>query len=162
MKVPIQMDLYDGLLYITADGPEDLVWSFHYYSKLQGGRYNLGSYVIAGIPVMDGYYAFIDATKYASSYNFSGLYWRYNDGNYACWYDYLMIDPEKDDNGLATNSVVMDAAISNALNNIDVETITQRYLMKKGRESLTTPSYNAGIMRTDIRPERTVRFATVK
>ena len=34
--------------------------------------------------------------------------------------------------------------------------------MKKGRESLTTPSYNAGIMRTDIRPERTVRFATVK
>lgn len=162
----IQMDLYNGLLYITLEGPDDLAYTFNYYAKGDGKVYTgtggLGPFVIAGVPVMDGYYAFIDVTQYASSYNFCGLFWRVNGGNYGAWYDYLMIDPEKDDNGLATNSVVMDAAISNALNNIDVETITQRYLMNKGREFLTSPSYNAGTLRTDIRPERTVRFVTVK
>lgn len=162
----IQMDLYNGLLYLTLEGPEDLAYTFNYYAKAPGkvftGTGGLGGFVIAGVPVMDGYYAFIDVTQYASSYNFCGLFWRFNSGNYGAWYDYLIVDPAKDDNGLAKNSAVMDAAISNALNNIDVETITQRYLIQKGRESLTTPSYNAGIMRTDIRPERTVRFATVK
>ena len=161
----IQLDLYDGVLYISLKGPEDLAWTFNYYAKAANtaitGTGGLGGYYIAAIPVLDGYYAFVDVTRYAANYNFCGLFWRYNNGNIGAWYDYLLVDPEKDDNGVATN-----AAIQTALQQVrDVQVSplpsplapTQTKTINKENDSL-----GKGVVRDDIRPERRIRFATLK
>ncbi len=99
----MEFDLYGGCFYnvgkTTVDGKTDT-----YVFALGNGKFYSGS-VTYGIPVLDGYYAIVSLASYASSYNFSG-YAFYNsevDENsiFAVYYDYLLVDPAKDNNGLA-------------------------------------------------------------
>jgi hypothetical protein len=104
-----EFDLYAGASFYnvgktTVDGKTEV----DVYASGNGKCYSSG-YVTYGIPVADGYYAIVSASDYANSYNFSG-YCFYNKSvdanNYMCAYaNYLLVNPEKDNNGLAPKSV---------------------------------------------------------
>lgn len=62
------------------------------------GVYN----TLFGIPVADGYYAFISNPGYTQQgVEMAGLGFVDDEGWYCKYIDYLLVDPEKDDNGLA-------------------------------------------------------------
>ena len=102
-----EFDLYGGAFYnlgkTTVDGKTQV-----YVLALADGKTYTGS-VTYGIPVGDGYYAIVSTARYADSYNFGG-YCFYNpdvDPDYylSAYYDYLFVDPAKDNNGLAPKDV---------------------------------------------------------
>ncbi len=99
----MEFDLYGGCFYNVGKTTVDGKTTTYVYA-LGNGKFYGGS-LTYGIPVLDGYYAIVSVSDYASSYNFSG-YGFYNsevDADYvfAVYYDYLLVDPAKDNNGLA-------------------------------------------------------------
>jgi len=107
----IVLDNYQGLMYVaestTADGKMSI-----YEGALAAGQWGYEApYSPAFIPVLDGYYALVDVSSYAESYDFSGIGWVANNAWYARMYDILLVDPEKDDNGMADKAA---SAISSA------------------------------------------------
>ena len=104
-----EFDLYAGASFYNASKTTvDGKTSVYVYASGNGKIYS-SSYVTYGIPVAEGYYAIVSTSTYAGSYNFSG-YCFYNESvdaeNYLCAYgDYLLVDPEKDNNGLAPKAV---------------------------------------------------------
>ena len=104
-----EFDLYAGASFYNASKTTvDGKTSVYVYASGNDEIYS-SSYVTYGIPVAEGYYAIVSPAAYASTYNFSG-YFFYNQSvdanNYLCAYsDYLLVDPEKDNNGLAPKAV---------------------------------------------------------
>ena len=104
-----EFDLYAGASFYNASKTTvDGKTSVYVYASGNDKIYS-SSYVTYGIPVAEGYYAIVSPAAYASTYNFSG-YFFYNQSvdanNYLCAYsDYLLVDPEKDNNGLAPKAV---------------------------------------------------------
>ncbi len=120
----MEFDLYGGCFYNVGNTTVDGKTETYVYALGDGGFYN-GS-VTYGIPVLDGYYAIVSTSKYASNYNFSG-YGFYNqevDEEYifAVYYDYLLVDPAKDNNGLAPKAAEAKLAqIKKALANASAQ-----------------------------------------
>lgn len=87
--------LEDQLIYLPEENNTLDEEMSVYVLTADGGAYNAPEGLM-GFPVADGYYAFV------SSYTnpFVGLGY-YAGGFYAAYSDYLLVDPEKDDNGLA-------------------------------------------------------------
>jgi hypothetical protein len=120
----IELDVYAGLLYTCSQTLyNDNVFGdcmFMLYSKGQDswGWDYAHAYGTCFIPVRDGYYAFVDV-KYGDSYNFCGLC-LYSEANgwLAKVSDQLLVDPAKDDNGVASapSQRVIEAARANFSN----------------------------------------------
>ena len=115
------MDVYAGVMYTCTNQilDEDDNFTVYLYSKGQGtwGWDYANAYWTCFIPVMDGYYAFVDV-KYGASYNFTGLgLYHEENGWYAKISDQLLVDPAKDDNGLAPKSI--DTAVRFAKERFD-------------------------------------------
>lgn len=137
----MEFDLYAGCFYnaaaTTVDG-NTAVYSF----ALGNGKFYEAAYVTYGIPVLDGYYAIVSTSNYYSSYNFSG-YGFYNpevDAEYifAAYYDYLLVDPAKDDNGLAPKAAEARLArIQKALVNASALGLDGKEAIRKALESCT-------------------------
>lgn len=114
----IEWALSDGVLYgldaaTTVDGKSE----FNMYAAGDGKVYSGGGNLLLGIPVADGYYAFVSHPKYENPYNFTGFAF-INEGvdpkNFLCAYaDYLLVDPAKDENGLAPAKAAKAAAAAN-------------------------------------------------
>ena len=111
-----EMDVYNGWMYtFTNELYNDDVFedcTVYLYSKGQDKwGYNYAhAYWTCFIPVLDGYYAFVD-NMYGASYNFTGLgIASAENGWINRVYDMLLVDPAKDDNGVAP------AAINKAVN----------------------------------------------
>jgi hypothetical protein len=102
----LEMDVYGGLLYscskTTYDGKSDI----HTYSGTLGGWYT-ATYYSAFIPVAEGYYAFMDVS--GQGYDFRGLR-IVKDYVWDAFLDMLLVDPAKDDNGMAPSSAQISAA----------------------------------------------------
>ena len=106
-----EMDVYNGILYTCTNVlKNDNIFedcTVYLYSKGQGsyGWDYADAYWTCFIPVADGYYAFVDS-KYGGSYNFCGL-GVYSDANK--WLnrvsEQLLVNPAKDDNGIAPKSI---------------------------------------------------------
>ena len=108
----LEMDVYGGLMYSCSKTNVAGDLDVHIYAAGAGGWYDYADYYFSAfIPVLDGYYAFVDCSKYASSYNFTGLR-ILSDYVWNAYIDPLLIDPEKDDNGFAAPAV--DAAVARA------------------------------------------------
>lgn len=135
----MEFDLYAGCFYnaaeTTVDGKTET-----YTLALGNGKFYNATYVTYGIPVLDGYYAIVSTSKYYSSYNFSG-YGFYNsdvDAQYifAAYYDYLLVDPAKDDNGLAPKAAEARLAkIKKALVNASAQGLDGKEATRKALES---------------------------
>lgn len=97
----IEAVLEDGLIILptapaTVADPDMLVYGL----TADGSAYKV-AYSLYGIPVADGYYAFVSNPGYTSQgVEMAGLGY-YNGGFYAGYTDYLLVDPDKDENGLA-------------------------------------------------------------
>lgn len=117
----MEADLYGGCLYFPIDN-SDASKNAVYTMSADGGGYN-ATYVSYFIPVMDGYWALVSSSRYASSYNFTGIGWALGDELVSWFYDLLLVDPEKDENGMAPAGVVIDYAISKKLAKIENQTI---------------------------------------
>ena len=93
--------LVEGFLVHESNYTLNKQGTLTFYSGTLDGYYRVTGYIV-GIPVGDGYYAFVDG---GDGYNFST--WSWNAGGY--WWrrfdDVLLVDPEKDDNGLAPDYV---------------------------------------------------------
>ena len=120
----IELDVYAGLMYTCSQTLyNDNVFGdcmFMLYSKGQDswGWDYAHAYWTCFIPVRDGYYAFVDV-KYGDTYNFCGLC-LYSEANgwLAKVSDQLLVDPAKDDNGVASapSQRVIEAARANFSN----------------------------------------------
>ncbi|MBO4585691.1 MAG: hypothetical protein J5675_03725 [Bacteroidales bacterium] len=107
-EATVEMDVYGGIVYqFSADNNEGTYKVYAGAKALNDWGYN-ATYCSAFIPVADGYYAFVDVSKYAATYNFCGL-GLYEAANGAGWiakiWDPLLVDPAKDDNGVAPASI---------------------------------------------------------
>jgi hypothetical protein len=114
----MEADLYGGLLYFPIDN-KDASGNTVYTMSGDGGGYNATN-VSYFIPVMDGYWALVSSSRYAASYNFTGIGWYLGGDSLASWfYDLLLVDPKKDDNGIAPSRAVIDYAISKKIAQIE-------------------------------------------
>lgn len=135
----VEMDAYNGILYSFAAKTYDEVSTLQTYSKSGNNFYNGVSYYSAFIPVADGYYAFVDVA--GSSYNFTGLrvvqtyVW-------DAFYDLLLVDPEKDENGLA-NAPAFKAQINRAADKYAASVVENANLVitDKARIAATMKTY---------------------
>lgn len=101
----LEMDVYNGIIYSCSNTTFDGKCSVHIYASGTGKWMDYAqAYFSAFIPVAEGYYAFVDVSQYAGSYNFTGLR-VVNEYVWDAFYDMLLVNPEKDDNGLAPASV---------------------------------------------------------
>lgn len=161
----LEMDVYGGAMYsystTTVDGKSDI----HTHAKATGGWYSGVSYYAGFLPVMDGYYAFVDLA--GSTNDFTGLR-VYKTYVWDAFIDLLLVDPAKDDNGLATASV--NAAVNRArkLYKDAAKEFDNAVMTEKGRISAIAEAYskNAGVALfndlADVKGELTPRSATVK
>lgn len=113
-----EMDVYGGCMYafqntLVNDALGDCEVLFYAKEKGTWGWDYVSNYFGLFIPVADGYFAFIDG-YYAAAYNFCGLgIYSSNAGGWlARVYDQLLVDPAKDDNGIAPASVNRQAKIA--------------------------------------------------
>lgn len=109
-----EMDVYGGCMYTCSNEIQTEGFDVYLYSKGQNswGWDYAYAYWTYFIPVMDGYYAFVD-WKYGSSYNFTGLgLYNADAGWFAKVSDQLLVDPAKDDNGVSPTMIAaaIDAA----------------------------------------------------
>ena len=144
-----EMDVYDGLMYScskTLVNDPDGLFAVYIYSK---GNASFGFdyadyYFQAFIPVMDGYYALVDVSQYAASYNFCGFGLVYNN---ASWInrisEQLLVDPAKDNNGLAPASINHAIAAAQDRMNESVAEVDNCVLSDKGRIRTILDSYKA-------------------
>ena len=130
-KDTILLDYYAGKLYIATNAfVDDSVTDTFYWMTNGGTGYN-GNYLLYGIPVADGYLAFV-CSQANASYGFSGLWFYDADKVFS---DMLLVRPDKDDNGVAPAGVVAKmAAAKKALNMSNcVETIEGAKLSREER-----------------------------
>lgn len=129
-------DLYGGCLYssLTTQADESVTTAdgnVTVYTLTPSGNAYSATYVSYFIPVLDGYYAFVSTPRYYEQYNFCGLgFYAGNNSFYSAYTDYLLVDPAKDDNGVAAKAEAaaggkLDMAINNAKINGCRETLVR-------------------------------------
>ena len=105
-----EMDVYGGAMYTFTNALKNDIFedcTVYLYSKGEGsyGWDYATAYWTCFIPVADGYYAFVD-NKYGASYNFCGLGVHSAENGWLNRVsDQLLVDPAKDENGLAPKSI---------------------------------------------------------
>lgn len=109
----VEMDVYNGIIYIfnlkTVEGAYDVRMGA---KAVNSWNYTL-EYASAFIPVLEGYYAYVDVSQYAASYNFCGIGLSEAEAGWiAKIWDPLLVDPKLDNNGVIPAGV--SAAASNA------------------------------------------------
>lgn len=109
----VEMDVYSGIIYLfnlkTVEGAYDVRMGA---KAVNSWNYTL-TYGSAFIPVLEGYYAYVDVSKYAASYNFCGIGLSEAEAGWiAKIWDPLLVDPKLDNNGVIPAGV--SAAASNA------------------------------------------------
>ena len=105
-------DIKDKLGFFSAS-KKNLAQTASLYTWVPAGNdwYNW-AYAMVAYPVADGYIAFVGESSYADNYGvFSNINF-YGNGIDIAFKDFLLVDPKKDDNGVAPASV--SAAISAA------------------------------------------------
>lgn len=102
----VEMDVYGGIMYHFAETVKEENYLIYLGAKERDEWGYAVSYASAFIPVADGYYAFVDCSKYAASYNFCGIGLADPDAGWiAKIWDPLLVAPEKDTNTVAAASV---------------------------------------------------------
>ena len=105
-EATVEMDVYAGVMYWFGSDTVEENYKIYQGAKATNKWGYSVNYCAAFIPVSDGYYAFVDVSQYASSYNFCGIGLLDEEGGWiAKIWDPLLVDPAKDDNGLAKESV---------------------------------------------------------
>lgn len=104
-EATVEMDVYGGIAYV-AGGGETVAGDYPYYTLAPNGNAYNADYYTAFIPVADGYYALVDL---GSGMNFYGLGLYGGGGFISAIVDLLLVDPEKDDNGVAPEASVARA-----------------------------------------------------
>ena len=143
--VTFSFDTGDQILYVSSywaagfDSYDVAPFYFTQYSVGLGGWYR-ATYYMAAIPVADGYFAFVDVS--GAGYDFNA--WRFMCGGYR-WLsvqDPLLVNPDKDDSGLAKAS--LDATVANAkkLMRESVKEVSNYVMTEKGRLHAAMQLYN--------------------
>ena len=99
----------DCLLYIAEGVTADSLTTLYFANKSGGWNTGATDY-ICGYPVLEGYIAFVyDGTASTASYGWNGLGFvnQTIDPQYilGAYKDYLLVDPAKDDNGIAPSTM---------------------------------------------------------
>ncbi len=105
------MDVYAGIMYQFGDSTVEGDYAVYLGAKGQNEFGYTVNYASAFIPVADGYYAFVDCSRYASSYNFCGIGLYSDAGWIARIWDPLLVDPDVDDNGVAPEAAKASKAL---------------------------------------------------
>lgn len=139
----VEAILEDGLIIIPTEAATVADPDMSVYGLTAEGKAYGVSYALFGIPVADGYYAFVSNPGYVNQgVTMAGLGY-YKGGFYAGYIDYLLVDSSKDDNGLAPAQAAAGIkALGNALrlgNNL-VETAEGRMLSFREALARVLPS----------------------
>ena len=95
----LTFDLYGGLLFNASTTTNDE--KTQALILTEAGKAYQYAYQQYFIPVMDGYYALVASSgNYEDGFDVNGIGF-YNGGFYSAYCNYLIVDPTKDDNGLA-------------------------------------------------------------
>lgn len=113
----VEFDIYDGVMYLGTKNTFDGKSQIQMYSNTLGGWYT-ATFYSAFVPVADGYYAFMDVS--GQGYDFCGFR-IFKDYVWDAFLNALLVDPAKDDNGVAPASVQAKvAAAQKKMNDIAV------------------------------------------
>lgn len=111
-EATVEMDVYAGVIYWFGEQTVEENYSIYLGAKATNQWGYKANYCGAFIPVADGYYAFVDVSQYAASYNFCGISLLDEENGWiAKIWDPLLIDPAKDDN---PKSVAAASSAANA------------------------------------------------
>lgn len=111
----IEAVLEDGLLVVSTQKNTVADADMLVHSLTAEGKAYSVAFGLFGIPVADGYYAFVSNPGYTNQgVEMAGLGY-YKGGFYAGYIDYLLVDASKDDNGLAPKASAKIAAVNDAL-----------------------------------------------
>lgn len=110
-EATLEMDVYAGIMYQFGDSTVEGDYAVYLGAKGQNEFGYTVNYASAFIPVADGYYAFVDCSRYASSYNFCGIGLYSDAGWIARIWDPLLVDPDVDDNGVAPEAAKASRAL---------------------------------------------------
>ena len=134
----LEMDVYAGAMYSFAKTTFDEVCTIHTYTKSGNTWYSGVSYYSGFLPVMDGYYAFVDLA--GSDYDFTGLR-VVQSYVWDAFIDLLLVDPAKDDNGIAPASI--NAAVQRARQIVKdtAKEFDNAVMSPKGRAAAIAESY---------------------
>lgn len=143
--VEFSFDTDGGLLYVSSywaagyETYDTAPFYFTQYASTAGAWYR-ATYYMAGIPVDDGYIAFVDVS--GSGYEFNA--WRFMAGGYR-WLsvqDPLLVDPSKDNNGVAPASVDVKINQAKKLIRESAKEVNNCVLTEKGRIHAVMEKYN--------------------
>lgn len=181
----IEWDFYGGYLY-NLKSSQDL-------GPAAGGQYYAGTYVVTnagkiyrdysnmliGGFVQDGYIAFSSSELYNDgTLGENGLFLRFFSGsdyatpvgNVAWYYDILLVDPAKDDNGIApaasskaANSIkkLSDAVREAPVNCVETPKGRIRSIIDRMKNNSGKPSGSFNTLRTSVKPELEARVVKV-
>lgn len=134
----VEFDVYDGIIYSCSKTTFDGKSSINHYSAGLGGWYN-ATYYSAFVPVADGYYAFMDVS--GQGYDFCGIR-IVNEYVWDAFLNLLLIDPAKDDNGVAPAAVQAKVAAAQKKMN-DIASASKNFVeTEKGRIHSIIEKYN--------------------
>ena len=103
----ITFDYYGGMLYIGADETADGMFALNCFDLSKDSVMEWAKYGGYFIPVAEGYWAYMGQSYYYQNYglNFDGFAFVDDEGMLAAYYQYLLVDVNVDDNGVAPKSV---------------------------------------------------------
>lgn len=156
----VTFDFYGGYLYNADAATVDGSISVYTLAATDGSGYE-ATYVSYFIPVLDGYYAFVCTPKYYNAYNFFGLGYYHPDYRFVAAYsDYLLVDPEKDDNGLApAPSARLNSSLEFRIDNAVIEAEKKAFAPAAAREIQT---YGSFTQVESLRDVKSAAFTTHK
>lgn len=165
-KATVEMDVYAGIIYSFQDATVEGDYKVYAGAKaLNDWGYN-ATYCAAFFPVADGYYAYIDVSKYATSYNFCGIGLADPEAGWiANIWDPLMVDPEKDNNGIvsassikSTKKLMSDVVAAHKENFVETEKGRIHSIIDEFKASARNHFIPAGLENV----ERTIKRASLK
>ncbi|MCQ2186989.1 MAG: hypothetical protein MJY73_01430 [Bacteroidales bacterium] len=152
----VEFDFCDGVLYHSSKKTKDEKANF-YTMNAAGSAYNT-TYFMGFIPVLDGYYAYVclDPTYYAQ-YGWCGFGYYAGGGFWGFVTNAILVDPEKDDNGLApAKSAKLSSVVTMAINNALL--CGQKNMFSKVEKSMKL--YNSFRVVDGVCPANQVKIST--
>ena len=142
----VEFDVYNGIIYSFAKTTYDEKSKINTYSSVLDGWYN-ASYYCAFIPVADGYYAFMDVS--GQGYDFCGLR-IVNEYVWDAFLDLLLVNPAKDENGIAPAAV--QAKVDAAKKKMNEIAVASKNFVEtpKGRIQSVVEKYQKSVMVYDV------------
>lgn len=152
-------NLYAGCLYIPGDAATTKDGKINVYTLTPAGSAYNAKNGMYGVPVADGYIAIVPtANAVNNGRDYQGLAY-YSGGFLSAYIEYLLVDPEKDDNGIAPTA--NDKKFVDFYRNLQIRGAVKEAKAGRPQHNAAKPSGSFNTLRTSVKPELEARIVKV-